>query len=107
MSANEKAVHVMWAVGPAGYQVAAYDAELQPVLEETYGNNPHSSAAMDSLDPNDPLALSTSILEEHALHSAKNTAERLGLPESSIQRDTDLEANLAEEHEMRQNGISI
>lgn len=98
---------VMYAVTPDGYEVNAYDGEMQPVQEYRSGNNPHSSAPEDSLDPDDDRALSIDRLREDALKTAQDMAAELGLGEDAVLHDADLEANLMEEREARRTALAL
>lgn len=98
---------VMYAVVPEGYEVNAYDEDLQPVREYRSGNNPHSSAPEDSLDPEDEGALSIERLREDAIRTARDMASELGLGEDAVLHDPDLEASLMEERAAAKSSMGL
>lgn len=98
---------VMYAVVPEGYEVNAYDEEMQPVQEHRSGNNPHSSAPEDSLDPDDADAVPIEKLREEAIRTARDIASELGLSEDAVLHDSDLEASLLEERAAAKTGARL
>jgi hypothetical protein len=95
---NEKTSMVGWALSPTGYQVSVYDAEMQPLHEETYGNHPMTNT--DVLPVDDEHAVGQDKLAEWAEKTALELAPEWGVGEDGVFHDTDLEASLEEEHEM-------
>lgn len=94
---------VGWAVSPTGYQVAVYDAEMQPLFEGTYGNHPMTDT--DVLPSDDEHAVGADTLAEWAEKTARDLAAEWKVAEDGIFHDTDLEDQLQEEHDLS-HGIS-
>lgn len=97
---TDEAKMVGWALSPTGYQVAVYDAEMQPLHEEAYGNHPMTNT--DVLPADDEHAVGEEQLAEWAEKTATELAREWGVNDDGVFHDTDLEASLEEEHELLQ-----
>jgi hypothetical protein len=100
---TEEAKMVGWALSPTGYQVAVYDAEMQPLHEEIYGNHPMTDT--DVLPADDEDAVSPDVLAGWAEKTARDLAVEWNVPEQGIFHDGDLETSLAEEHTLLQGNV--
>jgi len=96
MTTEKKAAMVGWATSPTGYQVAVYDADLQPLKEEIYGNHPMTDT--DILPAADEMAVGREKLAEWALTTALELAREWGVQEDQVFHDTDLQESLFEEY---------
>lgn len=97
---SNKATMVGWALSPTGYQVAVYDADMQPLHEETYGNHPMTDT--DVLPADDEHAVGAEELGGWAEKTAIGLAREWGIGEDGVFHDTDLETSLQQEHELIQ-----
>jgi hypothetical protein len=95
---QQKAAMVGWAMSPTGYQVAVYDADLQPLKEEIYGNHPMTDTDIHPAD--DEMAVGGEKLAEWAQKTALELASEWGVQENQVFHDTDLQESLIEEYRL-------
>lgn len=84
---KKAAAYVQWFLDGSGYRVTVYDTESQPLDEYKAGNHPMDSQVVAKND----APLSDATLECFAEQTAKETADRWGVPHDKVSRDVDSE----------------